>query len=371
MSVSSKGFSSQCLYNYVDIEPVAYEDIRKRALGLYKERVKIPSSPAFKDRAKRIAFRYMVKAERVFQYIATTLGKIARLPPLNSLNPFYAELIEIATNGMYEELRKEAFLAVKIVASLWKEYREKILSGGERAKRVSTEFVGRVLSIVRRKVKSLAVTKSLSYVARHTPCIDFEKPIIIVAGMPQVGKSTFVGKVSTAKPKTSPYPFTTKNVIIGHIKFEDLAIQVIDTPGILDRAIEEMNDIERRAVAALKHLKAVTLYLIDPSRDAYYSLEHQLNVLKTVENVVGRERVIVVLNKVDKAGRDDIEKAKSILSAMGYTSCIEMSSLLGMNIWLAVTEAVKRYDELFGTRFSELLSLYSSSTTSVSSSTSS
>jgi len=362
IAMSSEG--AVCLRDYIDVEPLTYEAIRKRVLEIYRERVKIPKSPEFRERSKRVAFRYMVKAEKVFQYIAVTLGKLARLPPTSSLNPFYAELVKIATNGMYDELRREASRVVKIVSGMWREYRERILGGGVNAKKFSTEFIGRVLSIVRRKVRALPITQSISYIARTTPCIDFEKPLVIVSGMPQVGKSTFVSRVSTAKPRTSPYPFTTKNVVIGHVKLGDVVIQVMDTPGILDRPLEEMNEIERKAVAALQHLKAVALYLIDASRDSYYTLEQQLRVLKTVEGVVGKDRVILVFNKVDKTEKEVLEKAKSVVNAMGYSRCLEMSALLGVNVWAAIVEAISLYDKLFGTRFSELLSLYSSSITS-------
>ncbi len=318
------------------------------------------------DPEKRTAFRYMLKSERVFQYVATTLGKIARLPPKENLNSFYADLLDIATHGRYNELRKQASLAVKVISSMWKEYRSKILSSGLNAKNVSREFVGRILSIVKRKVKLVELTKEISYVAKNTPCIDFSKPLIIVAGMPQVGKSTFVGAVSSAKPKVSPYPFTTKNVIIGHIKLGEVVIQVMDTPGILDRPIKEMNDIERRAVAALRNLKAVVLYFMDPSPDAYYSFEQQVAVLKNVEELIGKEKIIVVFNKIDKLSKELLEKHKKVVMDMGYSKLVEISALHKINVWTAIAFAIERFDALFNTTYLELLKLYSSSTTSIS-----
>ena len=41
-----------------------------------------------------------------------------------------------------------------------------------------------------------------------------------------------------------PYAFTTKSLFIGHMDYKYLRWQVIDTPGILDRPLEERNTIE-------------------------------------------------------------------------------------------------------------------------------
>ncbi len=364
---------AKCLSDYVDVPVLTYDSLRKKVLELYVERVHIPrTSSLMKDEGKRIAFRYMVKAERVFQYIATNLGKVARLPPIDSLNPFYAELLNIATNGGYEALRKQAALAVKLIAGLWKEYRERILDARENAKKYSVEFVGRALSILKRKVKNLELTKSIAYVSRNTPCVDFEKPLIIVSGMPQVGKSTFVGKVSSAKPRTAPYPFTTKNIILGHISLGgDVFIQVMDTPGILDRPIDEMNEIERKAIAAIKYLKAVVLYLMDPSRDSYYPLDSQLVVLKTVETLVGgKEKIIVVFNKVDKVDEERLRECTQAVNKLGYERVLTMSALYGINVWNVIWEAIKLYDAIYGTNFEDMLKVYFSSMTSASTSSS-
>ena len=52
--------------------------------------------------------------------------------------------------------------------------------------------------------------------------------------------------------------------------------QVIDTPGILDHALEERNSIEMQAVAALIHIRAVVLYVMDVSEQCGHTLEEQV-----------------------------------------------------------------------------------------------
>ena len=83
----------------------------------------------------------------------------------------------------------------------------------------------------------------------EVPPIDLSFPCVVIAGYPNVGKSTMVGNLSSAKPQVSEYPFTTKQIFIGSYKDEygGSYFQVIDTPGILDRPMFERNNIEKQA----------------------------------------------------------------------------------------------------------------------------
>ena len=52
--------------------------------------------------------------------------------------------------------------------------------------------------------------------------------------------------------------------------------QVIDTPGILDHPLEEMNNIEMQSVTALAHLKCAVIYFVDLSEQCGFSVEAQV-----------------------------------------------------------------------------------------------
>ena len=51
-------------------------------------------------------------------------------------------------------------------------------------------------------------------------------------------------QVTRADVEVQPYAFTTKSLFVGHMDYRYLRWQVIDTPGILDRPLEERNTIE-------------------------------------------------------------------------------------------------------------------------------
>jgi hypothetical protein len=133
------------------------------------------------------------------------------------------------------------------------------------------------------------------------PSIDPNTRTLLVTGFPNVGKSSFVNKITRAEVEVQPYAFTTKSLFVGHTDYQYLRwqvrdqpmsrsrrpplvsplprppvfmslrsppfslLQVIDTPGILDSPLEERNTIEMQAITALAHLRACVLYVCDLS----------------------------------------------------------------------------------------------------------
>ena len=146
--------------------------------------------------------------------------------------------------------------------------------------------------------KDLLFLNEARNLLRKMPTIDPAVPTILIAGYPNVGKSSFIVRVTGARPEIAMYPFTTRGIFVGHFMRGDQKYQVVDTPGLLDRPMEERNEIERQTVAALSHLQGVVLFILDPSEHCGYLIDSQLSLAEDLKNWLTLP-VLVVANKAD------------------------------------------------------------------------
>jgi len=251
---------------------------------------------------------------------------------LDSLHPFYWSLIEVEFDR--DRIRRAISCisrARKLTDELFEKYRFHLMAAeGPEVGRVAREARGRILSLYKRCSRDLELLRSLVVFMQRLPGINPELPTIIVAGPPSSGKSSFVRSVSRAKPEVAAYPFTTKTVHIGHVPVGgDRVVQVIDTPGILDRPLEEMNQVERRAAAALRHLPGAVLFIVDPTEDAYMPLDRQLRLLsETVKGLVAGKPVYVAVNKADAVSPERLREAVEAVRSLGDVKVVGGMSAL-------------------------------------------
>jgi len=132
-------------------------------------------------------------------------------------------------------------------------------------------------TIMKRQKDPLAYLEQVRQHISRLPAIDPNTRTLLICGYPNVGKSSFINKVTRADVDVQPYAFTTKSLFVGHLDYKYLRWQVIDTPGILDHPLEEMNTIEMQSITALAHLKSCVLYFMDLSEQCGYSVEAQVN----------------------------------------------------------------------------------------------
>ncbi|VVB89150.1 GTPase Obg [uncultured archaeon] len=244
------------------------------------------------------------------------------IPGSSKMPPFYLELADIIVG--VEEMKMN-LASVQWAGNKINEMARKyvgMMRDAEDAKVVRKQAFGRISSIVNSIDGNLRFLNDARNKLRKLPAID-EGPAIVVAGYPNVGKSSFVALVSSAHPEIAPYPFTTKGLAVGHFERKRRRYQVIDTPGLLDRPLEERNVIELQAISALKHVGKVLLYIIDPSETCGYTLEKQMHLLDEIKKEFDIP-MIVVANKTDISEPvEGADMSMSTLTGEGVDAVLE------------------------------------------------
>ena len=113
--------------------------------------------------------------------------------------------------------------------------------------------------------------------------------------------------ISRADVDIQPYAFTTKSLFVGHFDYKMLRFQAIDTPGILDHPLEEMNTIEMQSITAIAHLRSAILYFMDLSEQCGYSVSAQIDLFHSIRPLFANKLVFVVVNKIDIMRPEDLD----------------------------------------------------------------
>ncbi len=161
------------------------------------------------------------------------------------------------------------------------------------------EAYGRICSILRRVGPSLTWLSESREVLKRLPTVDQLLPCIVVCGAPNVGKSAFISALSSGNMEVNHYPFTTRQIHVGHFVHRRLQFQLVDTPGLLDRPLEKRNDIELQAIAALENIGSLVLFLMDESEICGTPIEEQQHLLEDVKKLLPGTDLMIVTSKAD------------------------------------------------------------------------
>ncbi|MCL2147954.1 MAG: 50S ribosome-binding GTPase [Methanomassiliicoccaceae archaeon] len=238
--------------------------------------------------------------------ISTLDGYVGKFPRIDKGEDFFPELIDLVIGiDRYKKALGALNWASNRIEKLKNESLREI-KGTKDPKRIDgarNSFYGRMSSVIKRIGDDLLFLQESKNKLRRLPAVDPGVPTLVTAGFPNVGKSSLVARLSTAEPEIAPYPFTTKGIVIGHIKDDWRVFQVIDTPGLLDREFEDRNKIERQAVLALRYLTDVMVFILDPSESCGYSMDRQSALLDAVRGNFPGVPIIVAESKSDMLDR--------------------------------------------------------------------
>jgi len=187
---------------------------------------------------------------------------------------------------------------------LGREYQGRLPGDPEGARKLRKQGFARMADVVREVADDLAVVGAARDAVRDLPDIRPDEPTVVVAGYPNVGKSSLVNAVTSADNEIAEYPFTTRGVDVGHVEPDGdgpaahVRHQFVDTPGLLDRPADERNEIEQQAASAMRHLADAVLVVVDASITCGYPLDVQLELRDDLEAAFDVP-VLTVCNKAD------------------------------------------------------------------------
>ncbi|KAJ3674876.1 hypothetical protein LUZ60_005492 [Juncus effusus] len=245
---------------------------------------------------------------------------IEEFPRLDEIHPFYSDLLHVLYNKDHYKLALgQVNTARNLIGKICKDY-VRLLKYGDslyRCKCLKVAALGRMCTVIKRIGPSLAYLEQIRQHMARLPSIDPNTRTILICGYPNVGKSSFMNKVTRADVDVQPYAFTTKSLFVGHTDYKYLRYQVIDTPGILDRPFEDRNIIEMCSITALAHLRAAVLFFLDVSGSCGYSIAQQAALFHSIKSLFMNKPLMVVCNKIDLQPIDGLsDQDKKLIEEM-------------------------------------------------------
>ena len=240
--------------------------------------------------------------------ICSNLKSIAKsYPNLSKLPEFYSELIEVIIGKKrLSKIISSTVWTANRIKKLQMRYLDKLnrVNSTKDARRMRREFYGRVSSFLKKVKKDFSILNESYKILKGFPDVEGIK-VIIIAGFPNVGKSSLLWELTGSKPKIRSYPFTTKGLMVGYSMFGFKKVQFFDTPGLLDRPLNRRNKIEMQAIIVLKILADAIIYIFDISETCGYSIKEQLKLYNDIKKTF-KKPIVAVANKIDIAEKKNI-----------------------------------------------------------------
>lgn len=277
---------------------------------LSKTQRKTPTEIHPQMQISRIRKFYMRKVKFTQSTIEEKLGEILeKFPKLDDIHPFYADLINVLYDKDHYKLALGHINKAKsLVESVAKDYVRmlKYADSLYRGKTLKKAALGRMCTILKKLGNSLNYLDEVRKHLARLPAIDPHTRSIIITGYPNVGKSSFMNHVTRANVEVQSFAFTTKSLFVGHTDYDFIPWQVIDTPGLLDRPIEERNIVEMQAITALAHINACILYFIDISEKCGYTIPQQIKLFESIQPLFTNKPLGIVITKTDIKAWDEL-----------------------------------------------------------------
>jgi len=232
-------------------------------------------------------------------------------PRLQDIHPFHKDLMNTLYDADHFRIALGTLSTAKrLIETVSRDY-VRLLKYAQslfQCKNLKKAALGRMATICKRLRDPLVYLEQVRQHLGRLPSIDPNTRTLLICGYPNVGKSSFLKSITRADVDVQPYAFTTKSLFVGHFDYKYLRFQAVDTPGILDHPLEEMNTIEMQSITAIAHLRSACLYFMDLSEQCGYSVEAQINLFNSIRPLFANKLVFMVINKTDVMKPEDLSE---------------------------------------------------------------
>ncbi|KAM0249391.1 hypothetical protein ACHAQJ_009066 [Trichoderma viride] len=271
---------------------------------------KLPTQIRAGFKISRIRAFYTRKVKFTQETFSDKFGSILdSFPRLQDIHPFHKDLLNTLYDADHFKIALGQMSTAKhLVETISRDYVRllKYAQSLYQCKQLKRAALGRMATLVKRLKDPLLYLDQVRQHLGRLPAIDPNTRTLLICGYPNVGKSSFLRSITRADVDVQPYAFTTKSLFVGHFDYKYLRFQAIDTPGILDHPLEEMNTIEMQSITAIAHLRSAILYFMDLSEQCGYTVQAQIQLFRSIKPLFSNKLVFLVINKIDVARPEDL-----------------------------------------------------------------
>lgn len=171
----------------------------------------------------------------------------------------------------------------------------------------------------------------------------YRSGFVAVMGKPNVGKSTLINALMGQKiTAVSPRPQTTRKRQLGILSLENAQIIFVDTPG-MHKARHKLGEyMNQEAIDTLEECDLI-LFVVDASQNP--DEEDQI-LTKTINEISKHSPAIMVLNKIDKVDKGEVDEAQAnFLSLIPKSQPILISATRGDNLDELLNKIIEKLPE--------------------------
>ena len=261
-------------------------------------------------------------------------------PRLQDIHPFHKDLLNTLYDADHFRIALGTLSTAKrLIETVSRDY-VRLLKYAQslfQCKSLKRAALGRMATICKRLKDPLVYLEQVRQHLGRLPSIDPNTRTLLICGYPNVGKSSFLKSITRADVDIQPYAFTTKSLFVGHFDYKYLRFQAIDTPGILDHPLEEMNTIEMQSITAIAHLRSAILYFMDLSEQCGYSVSAQIALFRSIKPLFANKLVFIVINKIDVMRPEDLDpelqnQLQDLVTSNSNTELLQLSCVTNEGI---------------------------------------